>query len=149
MGPGELEALQAVASFGRQLVDDHRGHIKLTGCYAVRQATKGGKEDRPKSIFIDCYGHKRTVEEKNIIMAEYRKQQVASKGSLSQAAPATVLKEPSPPPKSDVDAGVTAKRSNQDIGSDSVDNIAYPGVINSSHVLLSLGAAKKGVMRLA
>lgn len=66
--------MQAIATLGRQLVDGHRGPVELIGFYAVMQASPGPQDSRPTSILIGCYGAKRTVEEEDLIMAEWRRQ---------------------------------------------------------------------------
>lgn len=70
LGPFVLGLLQAIATLSRQLFDGHHGPTKLTSFYAVLQAATDVGQELPKSIIIDCYGAKRTVEEKDMIMAE-------------------------------------------------------------------------------
>lgn len=150
LGPAGRGLLQAISSLGRQLVDGHRGPVQLTGFYAVLQATTGVKKDRPRSITIDCYGDKRTVGEKDVIMEEWRQPRVANRGASSMPSPPAAVQTPHRPPGDRIDAVAAAKGGNEEIGSDGVDDVVYPEVvINSSHLLLSFSSVKKGVERLS
>lgn len=143
--------MQAIAALGRQLVDGHRGTGKLTGFYAVLQTSTGVPSDRSKSIIIDCYGAKRTEEEKDLIMAEWGKQQRAARGTPRKPGAASAVgKLPSPPnvdpPRSDdADADTTENDGDTASGSDAADRATYPQlVLNSVEVLLSLPNVEKG-----
>lgn len=144
LGPVGVGLLQAIATLARQLVDGHRGPVKLTGFYAVLQASSGSQDDRPKSIIVDCYGAKRTVEEKDLIMAEWGRQRPASADKPGGRAASSKL-----PPKL---KAVSSGDGDGDAasGSDSADTSAYPDLaINGADLLLSLPTAKKGVKSLS
>lgn len=151
LGPGGLGLMQAIASLGRQLVDNHRGPVKLTGFYVVVQASTGVKGDCPKNIIVDCHGDKRTVEEKDMIMAEWQQQRVARKGVITKAGGAPAVQKLSrPPPKNSVSAGVHTSGGSGESGSDDADNVVYPDVdIHSPKLMLSLPALQKGARTLS
>lgn len=144
LGPGGVGLLQAIATLARQLVDGHRGPVKLTGFYAVLQASSGFQDDRPKSIIVDCYGAKRTVEEKDLIRADWGRQRPASAVNPGCRAASSKLH-----PKLEV---VSSGDGDGDAasGSDSADTSAYPDLaINGAELLLSLPSSKKGVKSLS
>lgn len=146
LGPGGIGLLQAIATLARQLVDGHRGPVKLTGFYAVLQA---GREDgRPSSIIIDCYGGKKTVEEQDLIMAEWRQRRVPPPSAQGEPGVPATLKKPTTQPKND--ATVNDGDGDAASGSDNADIEVYPDVVmNSADLLLSLPTAKKGLKALS
>lgn len=146
LGPAGPGLMQAIASLGRQLVDGHRGPVNLTGFNVVVQASTGIKGDRPKNIIIDCHSDKRTVQEKDLIMAEWQQQQPVA----SNAGVASERKSPIPPPMNDVAAVIDTPGGNGESGSDSVDKVVYPKVtIHTPKQVLALPSVKKGVKTLS
>lgn len=149
LGPSGLGLMQAIATLARQLVDGHSGPVKLTGFYAVLQASTDGQSDRPQSIIIDCCGAKRTVEEKDLIMSAWKKQNAGDVGTQpKQGTPAALKKSPSP--SKTVDAPSKAKDGDASSGSDATDKESIPALaLNSAEMLLSLPKVDKGVRTLS
>ncbi|KAK1869291.1 hypothetical protein I4F81_011769 [Pyropia yezoensis] len=146
LGPGGLSLMQAISTLARQLVDGHRGPVKLTGFYAVLQASTDVKSDRPQRIIIDCCGSKKTVEEKDLIMAEWSRMRVEAKGAERQPRVDSALKQP--PPTSE--AAGEAKVSDASSGSDDAEAATFPEMtLNSSELLMSFSKATKGVRKLS
>lgn len=143
LGAGGIGLLQAIATLARQLVDGHRGPVKLTVFYAVLQA--GNQDGRTKSIIVDCYGPKKTVEEQDLIMAEWGQRRAAPTGAPGGPAP---LKKPPVKPNDNLDAnniGGDGASGRDDAGAET-----YPEMMmNSADVLLSLPSAKKGFKALS
>lgn len=149
MGPGGLGLMQAISTLARQLVDGHRGPVKLTGFYAVLQAATGGAQERPKSIIIDCYGAKKTVEEKDLIMAEWGRQQ-AGTTAAPKATGAGATTDKINPLVHDDGADGNPGSNDGGSGSDEAEAVEIPEMqINSPRLLLSLPTVKKGVMKLS
>ena len=84
LGPGGAVLMRTIATLERQLIEGHRGPVKLTGFYAVLEAATGGQDNDAKSIIIDCYGASRTVEQKDAIMDEWRQRRAGLKSSDSK-----------------------------------------------------------------
>ncbi|KAK1863147.1 hypothetical protein I4F81_005709 [Pyropia yezoensis] len=149
LGPGGLGLMQAIATLARQLVDGHSGPVKLTGFYAVLQASTVGQSDRPQSIIIDCCGAKRTVEEKDLIMSAWKKQNAGDVGPQPQQGTPAALKKPPPLPKT-VDVPNKAKDGDPSSGSEASDKQSIPDLtLNSAEMLLSLPKVDKGVKSLS
>ncbi|OSX74807.1 hypothetical protein BU14_0267s0008 [Porphyra umbilicalis] len=89
--------MQAIASLARQLIDGHRGPAKLTGFYAVLQTSTGVDGDSAKNIIIDCYGAGRSVEEKAMIMGEWRQRRAGIDGGGGSYGQGARRKEPATP----------------------------------------------------
>lgn len=141
--------MQAISTLARQLVDGQRGPTKLTGFYAVLQAATDGAQERPKSIIIDCYGTKRTVEEKDLIMAEWGRHQAGTTAAASvTGAGETTMEVNSIVHNNDVDGKPRSHDGGCSI--DDAETVEVPEMqINSPQLLLSLPAVKKGVKKLS
>jgi len=142
--------MQTIATLARQLIDGHRGPVKLTGFYAVLEAATGGQDNDAKSIIIDCYGASRTVEQKDAIMDEWRQRRAGLKSGDSKNRDGV----------KDVDEGATPLRadsgteSGDDDGDDASGNTAsdvfYPEMtINSAALLQSVATAVKETKTLS
>jgi len=142
--------MRTIATLARQLIEGHRGPVKLTGFYAVLEAATGGQDNDAKSIIIDCYGASRTVEQKDAIMDEWRQRRAGLKSSDSKHRDGV----------KDVDEGANHLRedSGTESGDDDVDaassntasDVFYPEMtIYSAALLQSVATAVKETKTLS
>jgi len=143
--------MQAIATLARQLIDGHRGPVKLTGFYAVLQADTGDVGTNPKNIIIDCYGAKRTVEEKDMIMAEWGQRRCGPTGDPKISNGGVTVKTEEPTPFLSRDAGAQSSDGGGDAASGSdVADVVYPEItMNGAELLLSLASKQKGKKTLS
>ena len=151
LGPGGTGLMQAIATLARQLIDGHRGPVKLTGFYAVLQAETGDGGANPKSIIIDCYGAKRTVEEKDMMMEEWGTRRCRPTGDpkIVNSGVAVKTVKSALPLSRDADAESSDGGGDAASGSDVAD-VVYPEItMNGAELLLSLEAKQKGKKTLS